>query len=64
VLSGRVASSDIVGKSLSVATVQGSNVSVNATKGVMVDNAMVTMADIEASNGIIHVIDTVILPKS
>lgn len=64
VLSGRVASSDIIGKTLSVATVQGSNVSVNATKGVMVDNATVTKADIEASNGIIHVIDTVILPKS
>ncbi len=64
VLSGRVASGDIAGKTLSVATVQGSNVSVNATKGVMVDNATVTKADIEASNGIIHVIDTVILPKS
>jgi uncharacterized surface protein with fasciclin (FAS1) repeats len=63
VLSGRVASSDIAGKTLSVATVQGSNVSVNATKGVMVNNATVTKADIEASNGIIHVIDTVILPK-
>ncbi|MDX1484854.1 MAG: fasciclin domain-containing protein [Alphaproteobacteria bacterium] len=63
VLSGKVASSDIAGKSLSVPTVQGSKVQVNATKGVMVDNAMVTKADIEASNGIIHVIDTVILPK-
>ena len=63
VLSGKVASGDIAGKTLSVPTVQGSKVSVNATKGVMVDNAMVTKADIMASNGIIHVIDTVILPK-
>jgi len=31
---------------------------------VMVDNATVTAADIEASNGIIHVIDTVIIPKN
>ncbi len=63
VLSGKVASGDIAGKKLSVATVQGSKVKVNATKGVMVDNAKVTKADIEASNGIIHIIDTVILPK-
>lgn len=64
VLSGKVASGDIAGKKLSVATVQGSNVAINATKGVMVDNATVTAADIEASNGIIHVIDTVIIPKN
>jgi uncharacterized surface protein with fasciclin (FAS1) repeats len=63
VLSGKVMSGDIAGKMLSVATVQGSKVQVNATKGVMVDNATVTKADIAASNGIIHVIDTVILPK-
>lgn len=63
VLSGKVASGDIAGKKLSVATVQGNKVSINATKGVMIDNAMVTKADIEASNGIIHVIDTVILPQ-
>jgi uncharacterized surface protein with fasciclin (FAS1) repeats len=63
VLPGKVASGDIAGKKLSVATVQGSKLRVNATKGVMVDNAMVTKADIIASNGIIHVIDTVILPQ-
>jgi len=63
VIPGKVASGDIAGKQLAVATVQGSKVQVNATKGVMVDNAMVTKADIEASNGIIHVIDTVILPQ-
>ncbi|MDH3241575.1 MAG: fasciclin domain-containing protein [Alphaproteobacteria bacterium] len=63
VLSGKVMSSDIAGKELSVATVQGSKVMVNATKGVMVDDAKVVKADIGASNGVIHVIDTVILPK-
>lgn len=63
VLSGKVASGDIAGKEMAVPTVQGSKVMVNATKDVMVDNAKVIKADIEASNGIIHVIDTVILPK-
>jgi uncharacterized surface protein with fasciclin (FAS1) repeats len=63
VLSGKVTSGDIAGKKLSVATVEGSKVKINATKGVMIDNAMVTKADIKTSNGIIHVIDTVILPQ-
>jgi uncharacterized surface protein with fasciclin (FAS1) repeats len=64
VLSGKVASGDIAGKKLSVATVEGSKLSINATKGVMVDKAMVTKADIQTSNGVIHVIDTVILPAT
>jgi len=63
VLSGKVASGDITGKKLSVATVEGSKVNINATEGVMVDNATVTKADIQASNGVIHVIDTVIMPQ-
>ena len=44
-------------------TVQGSNIAVDATKGVMVDNAKVTKPDIVATNGVIHVIDTVVMPK-
>ena len=63
VLSGKVASGDIAGKKLSVKTVQGTNANIDATNGVMIDNAKVIKADIEASNGIIHVIDTVILPR-
>jgi len=63
VLSGKVSAADIAGKKLSVVTVQGSKVSINATNGVKIENAQVTKADIEASNGIIHVIDTVILPS-
>jgi len=64
VLPGKVMSGDIAGKALSVATVQGQQVKVDATKGgVMVDNAKVVTADVAASNGVIHVIDTVILPK-
>mgnify|MGYP003647330716 CR=1 FL=1 len=62
VLPGKVMSGDIAGKKLSVATVQGSKVAVNAMSGVMVDSATVTQADIGTSNGVIHVIDTVIMP--
>lgn len=64
VVPGKVMSGDITGKKLEAKTVQGSSVSINATKGVMVDEASVTSADIETSNGVIHVIDTVIQPKS
>lgn len=63
VLPGKVMAADIAGKELSTATVQGSMVDIDATNGVMVDGATVTTADIEASNGVIHVIDTVILPN-
>lgn len=64
VVPGKVMSKDIVGKKLEAKTVQGQTVAVDATSGVKVDNAKVTQADIATSNGVIHVIDTVILPKS
>jgi len=63
VIPGRVMSADIAGKTAEVKTVQGSALSIDATSGVMVDNATVTTADIITSNGVIHVIDTVVLPK-
>ena len=63
VLPGKVMSSDIAGKSLEAETVEGSSVAIDATDGVTVDGATVTTADIAASNGVIHVIDTVILPE-
>ena len=63
VIPGKVMSADIAGKTAEVATVQGSNLSIDATSGVMVDNASVTTADIITSNGIIHVIDKVVLPN-
>ena len=44
-------------------TVEGTQVSIDATDGVRVNNAKVVKADIDASNGVIHVIDTVIIPK-
>jgi len=62
VVPGKVMASDIAGKSLKVASVQGSKISIEAHSGVMVDKANVVKADVEASNGVIHVIDTVILP--
>ena len=63
VLPAKVMSTDLAGKKLSAATVQGASVSVDATgSAVMIDNARVTAADVEAKNGVIHVIDTVILP--
>jgi len=63
VIPGRVMSADISGKTASVTTVQGSSLSIDATSGVMIDNAMVTTADIITSNGTIHVIDKVLLPQ-
>jgi uncharacterized surface protein with fasciclin (FAS1) repeats len=47
----------------SVKTLQGSSITVSTKHGVRVDNANVTQTDIEASNGVIHVIDTVLMPK-
>ena len=47
----------------SVKTLQGGLVKVSTSHGVQVGNANVTQADIKASNGVIHVIDTVLMPK-
>jgi len=64
VVPGKVMSADIAGKKTMAKTVQGGEVTIDATDGVKVDGATVTTADVEASNGVIHVIDTVIMPKS
>jgi uncharacterized surface protein with fasciclin (FAS1) repeats len=62
VVPGKVMSSDV--KTGSVTTVQGSAAELNVSDGkVTIDNATVVKADVEASNGVIHVIDAVILPK-
>ena len=47
----------------SVKTLEGTSVKVSTTHGVTVNDARVTKADVQASNGVIHVIDTVLLPK-
>lgn len=62
VIPGKVMAADIAGKKMEVATVQGSTLMVDATNGVMIDQAKVVSADIKTSNGVIHVIDAVILP--
>lgn len=67
VVPGAVTSDQVIGQNLNVATVQGDTVNVRGTSGkygagVSVNNATVTSADIIASNGVIHVIDKVLLP--
>lgn len=62
VVPGKVMSADLAGKELEATTVQGSTVEIDARDGVSVDAAKVVAADIETSNGVIHVIDSVILP--
>ena len=63
VVPGKVMAADVAGKETKAKTVQGSEVTINGTNGVTVDGAKVIQADIVADNGVIHVIDAVILPK-
>lgn len=62
VVAGRVTARDVAGLS-SAKTVQGQSVDIDTSSGVRVDNANVIKTDIMASNGVIHVIDSVILPN-
>ncbi len=63
VVPGKVAAADVV-KLSKAKTVEGSEVKISVSEGkVMVDNAHVVATDVAASNGIIHVIDAVILPQ-
>jgi uncharacterized surface protein with fasciclin (FAS1) repeats len=61
VVAGKVMAADVV-KLKSADTVNGKAVTIDASMGVKVNNANVTATDIKASNGVIHVIDTVVLP--
>lgn len=61
VVPGKVMAKDVAGVK-SAKTVQGGELRVDANHGVKINNATVTKADIEASNGVIHVIDTVLVP--
>lgn len=64
VVAGKVKSTDL-SNGMQAATVNGANISVTINdKGVMINDANVTAADIMASNGIVHVIDKVILPPT
>jgi uncharacterized surface protein with fasciclin (FAS1) repeats len=63
VVSGKVMASAVV-KMKTAKSVEGENIKIHAMGGtVMVDNAKVVKTDIETDNGVIHVIDTVLMPK-
>ena len=61
-LAGKVMSSDISGKTLEVEMLNKTMAKIDATAGVKINGANVIKADIIATNGVIHVIDAVILP--
>ncbi len=62
VVAGKVTSQEIAAGD--VATVEGSTIALGVTGGVQVNDATVVLADIETSNGVIHVIDKVIIPPT
>ena len=63
VLPSKVVAADIAGKTMNAKTVQGTDLAVDAKSGVKINDATVVTADVMATNGVIHVIDTVLLPK-
>jgi uncharacterized surface protein with fasciclin (FAS1) repeats len=63
VVPGEVTSAEVAGKKAMVKSVEGDELSVDGTNGVMVNDAKVIKADVETSNGVIHVIDAVLIPK-
>ena len=62
VVAGKVLAADVANLK-SAKTVQGGEITIDTTSGVKVDNANVTKTDIVCDNGVIHVIDSVIMPK-
>ena len=62
VVSGKVMAADLTGKKISQSTVNGTKINIDGTSGVLVSGATVVSADIEADNGVIHVINKVLLP--
>ena len=62
VVAGKVTAADVV-KLNAAKTLNGQEVKIDAKSGVKVNNATVVKADIVTKNGVIHVIDTVLLPK-
>ncbi|MGI3170097.1 fasciclin domain-containing protein [Pseudooceanicola sp. C21-150M6] len=63
VVPGKVMSTDL-SDGMMAATVEGEDITVSLGDSVMVNEATVVMPDVEASNGVIHVIDGVLMPKS
>lgn len=62
VVPGKVMAKDVAGLK-SAKTVNGAELTIDTSNGVKIDGATVVKADIEAANGVIHVIDTVVIPK-
>ena len=62
VVAGKIMAKEVA-KLDSAKTLQGQSVMIKTNMGVMVNDANVMMPDVKASNGVIHVIDTVLLPK-
>ena len=63
VVAGKVMSTDL-SDGMKAATVNGADVTITTTDGAKVNGAHVVSADVEASNGVVHVIDAVILPPT
>jgi uncharacterized surface protein with fasciclin (FAS1) repeats len=63
VLPSKVMAADIAGKKMGAKTVQGTEIAVDATSGVKINDATVVTADVAATNGVIHIIDAVLMPK-
>ena len=61
VVSGKVMASDVA-QLQSATTLEGSALKIDTSRGVKINNSTVTIADIEADNGVIHAIDTVLIP--
>ena len=61
VVSSKVMAADVM-KMKSAKTIEGSEVKIDASKGVKINNSMVTTPDVVADNGVIHIIDTVLMP--
>ncbi len=62
VVAGKVMAKDVAGLK-TAKTVNGAELTIDTSSGVKIDGATVIKADIEAANGVIHVIDTVVIPK-
>lgn len=64
VIAGKVMAADVRGKASATKSVNGEALHIDGSNGVTVNGAKVTSADIACTNGVIHVVDTVILPKT
>ncbi len=63
VVSGKVMAADVV-KMKSATTVEGSTVKIDASSGVKINDSKVVTPDVAADNGVIHIIDTVLMPTA